>query len=348
MNWSEQLNADPMPWLLESDPENPGVQYSALVDLLDYPPDTPEVLEAREDLMATGPVPIILEAQNPEGYWSKPGPGYYPKYQGSVWQIIFLAQLGADPNHPQVKAGCEYILNHNPSPIGGFSYNGKNAGLIHCLQGNLCASLIDLGWFGDPRLEKAIDWLARSVTGESIAPAEERKASVRYMRSGNSSPGFPCSANDHLPCAWGAIKVMLALSKIPEEARPSSVQAAIETGVEFLFSRDPAAADYPMGYSDKPNRSWFSFGFPLGYVTDVLQNLEVLTVLGYGGDPRLASALDLLLSKQDENGRWTMEYTYNGKTWADIEQKKLPSKWVTLRALRVLKRVAEGREYARG
>jgi hypothetical protein len=341
MKWKERVNEDPLPWLLETDMENPGVRYFALVDLLDYPPNAPEVLEARKILMTTGPVPVILAAQNPEGYWSKPGPGYYPKYQGSVWQIIFLAQLGADPSHPHVQAGCEYILNHNPSPFGGFSYNRKNAGLIHCLEGNLCAALIDLDRFGDPRLEKAVDWLARSVTGEDIAPAEERKAPVRYFRSGNSGPGFPCSANDHLPCAWGAIKVMLALSKIPMEARSCSIQSAIETGVEFLFSRDPAVADYPMGYSEKPNLSWFRFGFPLGYVTDVLQNLEVLTALGYAQDSRLKATFEFLLNKQDEHGRWTLEYTYNGKTWVDIEQKKKPSKWVTLRALRILKRVNE-------
>jgi hypothetical protein len=66
----------------------------------------------------------------------------------------------------------------------------------------------------------------------------------------------------------------------------------------------------------------------------------VLTALGYGADPRLANALDLLLRKQDEQGRWRLEYTYNGKTWIDLEEKGRPSKWVTLRALRVLKRVA--------
>ena len=341
MKWQERLRADPLPWLMEPDPQNPGVRYFALVDLLNTPRDAPEVHEARKNVMNNGPVPAILAAQSPEGYWVKPGPGYYPKYQGSVWQIIFLAQLGADPEHPSVRAGCEYILEHNPAPYGGFSYIGQNSGLIHCLQGNLCAALIDLGWSDDPRLQKAIDWLARSVTGEGIAPASERKAAVRYLRSGNSGPGFPCSANDHLPCAWGAIKVMLALSKIPEEARSPSIQAALHTGVEFLFSRDPAVADYPMGYNDKPNTSWFKFGFPLGYVTDILQNLEVLTALGWGSDPRLQPALELLLGKQDQLGRWPLEYTYNGKTWVAIEEKKQPSKWVTLRALRVLKRVIE-------
>jgi hypothetical protein len=131
---------------------------------------------------------------------------------------------------------------------------------------------------------------------------------------------------------------MLALSKVPVEARTPTIAAATEVGVEFLFSRDPAVADYPMGYSTKPNRSWFKFGYPIGYVTDVLQTLEVLTALGYGGDSRLNPAVELILSMQDDQGRWAMNYTYNGKTWVDIESKGEPSKWVTLRALRVIKR----------
>ena len=341
MNWSKLLNGDPLPWLLEADKEQPGVRYFALRELTDLPAQHPEVIVAQNQVMTSGPVPTILAKQTPEGYWVKPGPGYSPKYTGTVWQIIFLAQLGADSRDPRVQTGCDYLLNHNPAPYGGFSYNGKNAGLIHCLQGNLCAALIDLGWLGDVRLEKALDWLARSVTGNKIAPAAERKASVRYMRSGNSGPGFPCSANDHLPCAWGAVKTLLAFSKIPIESRTPTLQAATETGVEFLQSSDPAQADYPMGYSTKPNRSWFKFGYPIAYVTDVLQNLEVLTALGLGSDRVLSRAIDLLLSKQDEQGRWIMEYTYNGKSWAYVERMGEPSKWVTLRALRVLKRVLD-------
>jgi hypothetical protein len=341
MNWSELLNDDPLPWLLGADGENPGVRYFALKELAGLPPQDAEVVAAQEGVMASGPVPAILAGQTPEGFWVKPGPGYGPKYKGTVWQIIFLAQLGAGGGDPRVRAGCDYVLTHNPAPSGGFSYMGKNSGLIHCLQGNLCAALADLGWLGDARLDKALDWLARSVTGEGIAPAAERKAPVRYLRSGNSGPGFPCSANDHLPCAWGAVKVMLALSKVPADSRTPALEAAIQAGIEFLLSRDPAQADYPMGYSTKPNRSWFKFGYPIAYVTDVLQNLEVLTALGLGADPRLKPALELLLSKQDDQGRWAMEYTYNGKTWADLERKGEPSKWVTLRAARVLKRVAD-------
>lgn len=323
-------------WLLEPDVQNPGVRFFTLRDLVGLAADDPQVIAAREALMQTGPVPVILGNQDPEGWWVSPGPGYYPKYTGTVWSVTFLAQLGAKGDDPRVRAGCDQMLANNLSPFGGFSYDGKKSGSIHCMAGNLCAAMIDLGMLGDERVMKAIEWLARSVTGAGIAPAEDKDAQVRYYRSGNSAPGFCCSANDHKPCAWGAVKAMLALGKVPFESRTPVIEAAIQAGVDFLFSRDPAEADYPMGYSDKPNRSWFQFGYPIFYVTDVLQNLEVLTALGFGSDPRLETALELVQRKQDRQGSWVMEYTYNGKTWVDIETKKQPSKWVTLRALRVL------------
>ena len=336
MGWENLLNEDPLPWLLEEDSANPGVRYFTLRDLLELPENDEQVLAARKQVMAYGPVPEILAAQDQGGWWDRPGAGYYPKYTGTVWSVTFLAQLGADGDDERVQAGKDQVLTHNQAPFGGLSYNGTNSGMIQCMQGNLVAALIDLGCLDDERLVTAMDWLARSVTGKDIAPAEERKAPVRFYRSGNSAPCFACSANDHLPCAWGAIKAMLALSKVPDSHKTTSIQDAIDEGVEFLFSRDPAAADYPMGYSQKPSRSWFKFGYPVGYITDVLQNIEVLNSLGCGHDPRLKNAIELVLSKQDELGRWKMEYTYNGKTWVDVEEKGKPSKWVTLRALRVL------------
>jgi hypothetical protein len=306
---------------------------------VDRSSDDPEVVAAQHAVMRTGPVPTILGAQSPDGYWAEPGPGYLPKYRGSMWQIMFLAQLGADGCDPRVRAGCEYVLDHARERGGAFSYTANPSGRILCLQGNLAAALIDLGWLEDPRLGSALDWLARSVTGEGLAPAENRDTPARYYRSGNSGPGFRCTANDDQPCAWSAVKAMLALSRVPEARRTPAMDAAIEQGAGFLLSRDPAVADYPMGYSTRPSQSWFRFGYPIGYVTDVLQNLEVLTALGCGADPRLERALDLLLSQQDTDGRWAMRYTYNGKMWADVEEKGRPSKWVTLRALRVLKGV---------
>jgi len=70
---------------------------------------------------------------------------------------------------------------------------------------------------------------------------------------------------------------------------------------------------------------------------DVLEMLLILTGLGYK-DIRMRDALELILSKQNKRGQWNLEMTYNGRFQVDIEQKGKPSKWVTLHALRVLRR----------
>jgi hypothetical protein len=65
--------------------------------------------------------------------------------------------------------------------------------------------------------------------------------------------------------------------------------------------------------------------------------------LGYGNDPRLQNAIKIIREKQDENGRWALEFEYTGKTWVEFGKKKQPNKWVTLRALRVLKVLGPGK-----
>ena len=134
--------------------------------------------------------------------------------------------------------------------------------------------------------------------------------------------------------------VMLAFSKLPKEKRTPLIEGAIEAGVNFLFNTDPAKADYPCGYSNKPSGNWWKFGFPVFYVTDLLQNVEALAGLGYGHDPRLVNALAIIRDKQDAHGRWLLEYDYAGKTWLGFGAKKQPNKWVTLRAMRVLRQTA--------
>jgi hypothetical protein len=330
MMWKALLKDDPIPWLVESDPANPGVRYFALRELLDRPEDDLEVGEARAAIMTTGPVPAILDAQYPDGYWVKPGGGYSPKYRSTVWQIILLAGLGADPADERMRRGCQYLLNHSIAANGAFSAYQKPvpSGSIHCLNGNLLHALLRLGYADDPRVQTALDWQARAITGQGI----------QYLKSGTSGPGFACSVNLGQPCAWGANKAMKALIAVPPDQRSPVMQRAIEVGAEFLLSRDPAVADYP--YTERVSSTWFKFGFPLSYWSDVLETTAVLVELGYGGDPRLANALQLVLSKQDAQGRWQLENTLNGKMWADIEQKGKPSKWVTLRALRILRHVA--------
>ena len=335
-SWRDKLEEDPIPWLLEPDMSQPAIRYFTLRDFLDHNENDEEVKYARSAIMSAGPVPEILAVQEPDGYWVKAGSGYSPKYRSTVWQIIFLAQLGADDIEPRVRKGCEYLLSHTIAGHGGFAFNGIPSGFIHCLAGNLGAALIDLGWLGDQRLQSALEWQARMITGDEVADKKSQNTVERYYAY-TPGPLFACGPNAGLPCAWGAVKAMLALSKVPPSLRTNRMKAAIDQGLEFLLSYDPAVADYPFGYGDKPNSSWFKFGYPIGYIADVLQNLEVLVTLGKAQDHRLSHALQLVESQQDKQGRWKLEYSYNSKTWVNIEKKGRPSKWITLRALRVLK-----------
>jgi hypothetical protein len=336
MSWQDQLNGDTLTWLLE--PESRGVRYLALRHLLDLPPDDPQLEAARNEAHRAGPIAEILDKMDAQGFWVEPGPGYYPKYRGTVWSLVSLAQLGASAAlDERIGRACAYMLDHALAPGGQVSVNGAPSGTADCLQGNLCAAILGVG-YDDPRLAMAFEWMARSVTGEGIAPMSEKDAPVRYY-AGKCGPLFACGSNNKLPCAWGGVKVMLAFGLWPAERRTPLIQEAIRQGVDFFFSTDPARADYPSGYSDKPSGNWWKFGFPVFYVTDLLQIVEALVGLGYGSDPRLANALELLRQKQDDQGRWSLEYDYTGKSWVDYGAKKQPNKWVTLRALRVLKAV---------
>jgi hypothetical protein len=180
-------------------------------------------------------------------------------------------------------------------------------------------------------MNKAYEWMARSVTGEGIAPMEEREALVRYYAY-KCGPTFACGVNNRLPCAWGGVKVMLAFSKLPVKRRTPLIKKAIEQGVDFFLAIDPVTANYPTRDHSKPNRAWWKFGFPVFYVTDLLQLAEAFV-----SDPRLSNTLDLIREKQDNEGRWQLEYDYPGKTWIDFGSKKEPNKWVTVRALRIFK-----------
>lgn len=333
--WTEVLSGDPLPWLLE--PADAAARAAALRRLLDRPADDPEVRESLARAMESDPIAGILAAQDDRGWWVKPGPGYAPKYGGTVWNVMFLAQLGADPGDARIRRACEYLLTWCPTVVGGFGASGSHvernpppSSAIHCLNGNLVRALIGFGHLDHEVVRAATDWAARTILGEGVE---------RWYASGTCGPAFACAANERMPCAWGAVKEMLALAAVPVDRRTDREQRAVHAGVEFLLSRDPAVADYPMGFGNtRPSGSWFKLGFPSGYVTDVLQTMEALTELGAAADPRLDQAYEWLVGLADEGGRWKNRYAYRGKTTVRIEDQGRPSKWVTLRACTVLRR----------
>ncbi len=336
MAWQEHLKSNPIPWLM-SEP-SPGVKYLVIRDLLDRPASDPELQAARQAAHSGGPIAAVLNEMSDQGFWVKSGAGYSPKYRGTVWSLLLLVQLGGSVHaDARIRLACDYLLEQALSETGQFGYNGTPSGTIDCLQGNLAWALLELGC-EDARLEKAFDWMARSVTGEGVAPQEERDNPYRYYAY-KCGPNFQCGANGKYPCAWGAVKVMLALSKLTKEKHTPVIERAIQHGIDFFFSVDPATAAYPTRTGTPASRDWWKFGFPVFYVTDLLQIVEFMVALGYGRDPRLAASLAIIRDKQDEQGRWPLDYNYTGKTWVDFGPKRQPNAWVTLRALRVLKAI---------
>jgi hypothetical protein len=317
-------------WLLQ--PENPSVRLLTLTELLGRGERSPEVREARSVIMRTGAVPEILQRQEPEGCWAGAERFYTAKYRGTVWQLIILAELGADGADARVRRACKFILANSQEPSsGGFSQKrGNRAGggipsdVIPCLTGNLVWSLLRLGCWGDERVDRGIAWLTKYLRfddGDSEPPSDwpYRRWEICYGRHS---------------CFSGVVKGLKALAEIPVEQRSPAVRRTIAAGGEFLLRHHVYKRSHNLARMAKPG--WNRFGFPRMYQTDVLEMVLVLLRLGFR-DPRMDEALALIVSKRLPDGRWLMEDSFNGKYPVDIETQGQPSKWLTLNALRVLK-----------
>lgn len=324
MPWRAVLRGDPLPWLLEE--SNPSVRYLTLTELLERQPDEPEVLTARAAIPLVPPARPILEAQyppaahgdRPGGYWIKPDIGYSPKYRATIWQILFLAQLGAPPIEA-IRSGCEYVLDHSRmvtnalgQPDGRFVDGKGPHAATNCLNGNLVWALRRFGYGGDGRL----------------------LAAQAGMVSAIAQRGFACHFNGGLDCAWGAIKALRACLEIPVADRQPAVDVVIERGISLLLSVPLLEASYPSprGIS----AAWFALCFPLACSADLLEVFEVLTKAGESGHPHIQAGRQWLLERQDCLGRWKLERT-PGKMWSSFGRVGEPNPWVTLRALSWLK-----------
>jgi hypothetical protein len=143
---------------------------------------------------------------------------------------------------------------------------------------------------------------------------------------------------------WEALAAFAAL---PKSKLTRKIKNSIERGAEFYLERRL------FDDGEKKYLPWFRFHYPNHYHYDVLVGLDVITRLGYGGDRRLRAALEILKQKRREDGTWIIDKVHPdfgaGAQWSlrekvspfALEEAGKPSKWITLTALRVLKRVEE-------
>jgi len=317
-----------IPWLLTAD--QPAARYFALVDLLDRKGSDPEVRSTRSRIARTGWAFEQLRQLGPKGFWEPREPKnlkewidflYYPKYGSTNWRALVLSDLGLDRSTPAIQKVAEVLFEYKLRLGSPFNFFYEEA----CVVGNTARMLTRFGYADDPRVRKLYDWLIE----------DQRK-----------DGGWDCSQGT--PGTLDVWEPLAAFASLPKGKRSAEMDRAIERGAEFYLKRKLLKE----GPRYEP---WFRLHYPNHYYYDVLVGLDVLTQLGFGGDPRLGPALAILKDKRRRDGTWWIDRSHpdvsgpkaaqyrSGVKPLEVEAPGRPSKWLTLKALRVLKRVDDAR-----
>ncbi len=310
-----------MEWLTE--PTEPSVRYLAMRDLAESSPG--DLRQAREKIPSKGWVKTIHDQRLPGGYWFDRSSLWSPKFLSTNWMLLVLSDLGVTKGLPWVAESAELWRDAFARPDGGFSPPGREKSEF-CIVGNTARGLVKFGYEDDPRVKSALLWLAR-----------------------NQAPngGWDCFGRNGVVDGWEG---MSAFAELPRQKWTRSVKKAADRGLEFYLEHRLTRE----GHRYDP---WFRFHFPYHYFYDALIGLEFVTALGGGSDPRAAKAVSLLKKKRRSDGKWSLEAaqpdTMNTVVSKSLQEyiNKLrpfaleavgkPSKMITFRALRVLKRLGE-------
>jgi len=322
-----EIKEEILDWLL--DPSDPSVRYHTILKLEGIDKDAPEAQNARKAIMDPPLVKEILSKQTPGGYWGTEENLYLPKYTATTHTLLILAELGATRT-PEIEKTIEHAYRFQRNS-GHFlmklpkTEKGKDSIVKDacCYDGNILFYLNHFGYLDDPRTQKLLEFTYDYYDKEN---------------TGWLCRAYPIDPNKVFPvnCFMGRTKLLKAFSYILSEKRGQEMKKIIKLEVEeILENRVYKYLRNPDG-SRKDKAGWKKFGFPLFYQADILEILCTLTRLGVK-DERMQEAIDVILNARQPDGKWLLKNTYNGKMYMDIEEKHKPSKWVTLRALCVLK-----------
>jgi len=310
-DWRSFLKGDPVPWLLEE--SNPYVRYHALTWLEGRAEDDPAVAAASQAIAASEPVQKVLRSQRPQGYWgSDPRPHHATQYQ-----LTLLTWLGYRGDGA-VKKALEYRMQGGLREDGSYGVQFKERWIYApCHGANLLRMLLRFGMGDDPRAKLLLDWLLRSQEADGVVPC--------------------ISKVKPFPCLWASGDVLRAYDELPPDWVTPRVAEARQRAVDLFL-------DNRLCYYKRirPDQRWFQFGYPLHWDTDILEVLELCAPHIRPDDPRIQEGLSFVLGKQDGSGRWPCEKHPKGGKWVQrylpLEEIGQPSKWVTLHAVRMLKR----------
>ncbi len=303
-------------WLLEED--QPSVRYYTLVDLLDRSESDAEVKRAYSSISKKGWAFDILRKQKAKGYWESEQSLYQPKYTSTNWRALVLSDLGLTSRNKRIRKMADLFFRQWLAlPSGENVFNDEV-----CIVGNTARMLTRFGYEDDFRVKKLFD---------------------RLVEDQKEDGGWHCFESNHGTLdGWEGLAAFAAL---PKSRRTRRISNSIERGAEFYLKMNL--------FHEGRYLPWFRFHYPNHYYYDILVGLDVITRLGYGGDKRLSAPLNILKKKCGLDGMWLLDRVHPDigsgaqyhlrrkvKPFA-LEVEGKPSKWITLTALRVLKRVED-------
>jgi len=326
---ASKTNARVIEWLL--DEAQPSVRYYTLVDILGRKEGDPEVREACSRIPRAGWAKSIFRFQKPGGYWEPREPEtvrawlrflWFPEYDSTIWRALVLSDLGLTSKDPRIRKIAELVFKYKlqlGTPVNIFTEEV-------CAVGNTARMMTRFGYGDDQRVRKLYDWM---------------------LEDQREDGGWNCRQNEGGTLdSWEALA---AFAAIPKEKRTRKTQESIARGAEFYLERR-------LFEEGKKYPPWFRFHYPNHYFYDILVGLDVITKLGYADDRRLEPSLKILRDKRQSDGTWLLDRVHpdvgagaNLHLHAkkvkplSLENPEKPSRWITLTALKVLKRVEDAR-----
>jgi hypothetical protein len=322
--WGSLPKKNSVSLLLES--RNPSIRYFTLTELLDRTADDPAVIRERDNIRTSEIVTSILEAQNSEGYWGNPRETI-KRFSGTLWQLMILLEIGCDPELPELQKAATYLLKANFDDRQGCLVSWKNIPQVPCYQAQILWSVLECGFYDDPRVKSIISWMCDTIEfhdGDNTAKNPDDMCLGRHT------------------CIRAAVPLVQAFTAVPPELRNKKLNTLINDGNEFLLIHHVYKRSHNLSKPISPYMSRLTFsGF---YYPDMLQILLLLTGEGIF-DERMEDAVEAVRKKQCADGMWKLQRQYNERkpgdefpVVAELGKKGEASEWITLRALSVLKK----------
>ena len=291
-------------WLLDSDP---AIRWQVMRDLTDAPAD--EVAAERAKVATEGWGAQLLALQPPDGVWG--GGAYAPEWTSTTPTLQLLRQFGLDPATDEARRALKLV------------------------RANARWEYDDLPYF-DGEVEPCINGQAVAIGayfGQDIRVIVDRLLTEQMEDGGWNCEQENGSTRGSFETTINVLEGLLEYERAT--GANGDVTASRIRGQEYLLERHLLRR---LSTGELAQPRWLYLGFPNGWHYDPLRALHYLRDAGVEPDERMAEAIAIIESKRDADGRWATDHAHHDKLPVDLgETEDQPSRWITLRALRVLR-----------